>query len=286
MFAPNSDRAAPCLERSCRARDRDWIRAAPARPGFERLEAFFAGHAFDPHRHDTYVVGMTLHGVQAFRYRGASRRCLPGELFVLHPDETHDGHAGTVEGFQYRSVYIEPRLIQEALGVARGPLPFARVPVSRDCRLAAVIRLALDDLDRPLEDLHHDEILVGIADALAAVDSALPRRTLSVRHYRAVATARDFLDAHVGAMVTSSGLEAVTGLSRYALARHFRACLGTSPYRYLVMRRLDWVRALIRTGTPLAEAALATGFADQSHMTRHFKKAYGLSPGRWAKLAA
>jgi AraC-like DNA-binding protein len=77
-------------------------------------------------------------------------------------------------------------------------------------------------------------------------------------------------------------LEGVAGLSRYALARHFRACLGTSPYRYLVMRRLVRARSLIRCGTTLVDAAAACGFADQSHMTRHFKKAYGMSPGRWA----
>ena len=82
-----------------------------------------------------------------------------------------------------------------------------------------------------------------------------------------------------------SELEAVTGLARYALARHFRACLGTSPYRYLVMRRLDRARALIASGSPLCDAALAAGFADQSHLTRHFKRAYGLAPGRWRALA-
>jgi len=86
--------------------------------------------------------------------------------------------------------------------------------------------------------------------------------------------------------VTSAALEAVTGMTRYAVARDFRACLGTSPYRYLVMRRLDRARALIRSGTPLAEAALRCGFADQSHMTRQFKQAYGLSPGRYAVMAA
>jgi AraC-like DNA-binding protein len=68
------------------------------------------------------------------------------------------------------------------------------------------------------------------------------------------------------------------------VARQFRACLGTSPYRYLVMRRLDRVRALVRDGEPLADAAAACGFADQSHMTRHFKRAYGLTPGRWAAM--
>jgi AraC-like DNA-binding protein len=47
------------------------------------------------------------------------------------------------------------------------------------------------------------------------------------------------------------------------------------------MRRLDRARSLIRRGTPLAEAAAASGFADQAHMTRHFRKTYGVSPARW-----
>ena len=68
----------------------------------ERIEAFFSGVGFDPHRHDTYAIGTTLAGVQAFRYRGAARRSLPGQVFVLHPDETHDGRAGTAQGFRYR----------------------------------------------------------------------------------------------------------------------------------------------------------------------------------------
>jgi AraC-like DNA-binding protein len=50
------------------------------------------------------------------------------------------------------------------------------------------------------------------------------------------------------------------------------------------MRRLDRARALIRGGAALVEVALSCGFADQSHMTRNFKKAYGISPGRWATL--
>jgi AraC-like DNA-binding protein len=161
-----------------------------------------------------------------------------------------------------------------------------RDAVSNDRRLAAAIMPALDDLEVALEDLHRDQIVLDLADALAAVDSSVARRALSARHLRAVNVAREFLDAAVQKAVTSVEMEAVTGISRYALARHFRACLGTSPYRYLVMRRLDRARSLIRKGAPLADAAFSCGFADQSHMTRHFKKAYGLSPGRWAAIAA
>jgi quercetin dioxygenase-like cupin family protein len=110
-----NERAAERLERSCGAAAADWIRTAPSSRGFERIEAFFAGHAFDPHRHDTYAIGFTLHGVQSFRYRGAAEHSVPGQVFVLHPDETHDGHAGTSGGFRYKILYVEPRAIHDAL---------------------------------------------------------------------------------------------------------------------------------------------------------------------------
>lgn len=265
------------LERSC-----DWMRSAPSAEGIERIEAFFKGHGFDPHRHDTYAIGYTMAGVQAFRYRGAAQASLAGQVFVLHPDETHDGRAGTETGFRYRILYVAPRLVRAALGPA--PLPFVRAAVSQDRRLAAAIVPALADLDAPLEELQREEVILEIAEALAAADPSVARPALSARHLRAVDRARDFLDAEQGA--TSAALERVTGIDRYALARHFRACLGTSPYRYQVLRRLDRARALIRGGAPLAEAALRCGFADQSHMTRQFRRAYGVSPGRFAALAS
>ena len=97
---------------------------------------------------------------------------------------------------------------------------------------------------------------------------------------------RAFLAANVGRNVHSEELEAVSGLSRFALARQFRICFGTSPYRYVVMRRLDLARQLMLAGTGLAEAAVSIGFADQSHMARQFKRAYGITPGRWLHAVA
>lgn len=282
MASHMDDPAHRGLERSCG----DWIRSAPREPGLERVEAYFSGHAYDPHRHDTYAIGYTMGGVQSFHYRGSAESSLAGQVFVLHPDETHDGHAGTPEGFHYRILYAEPGAIRDALGGSRRALPFVRDTVSNNRRIVAAIAPALRDFDRPLEDLQRDQVIVNLADALAAADPSLLPKRLSARHWQAVGRARDLLDARLATGVASAELEAATGLTRYALARHFRACLGTSPYRYLVMRRLDRARALIRQGTPLANAAIASGFADQSHMTRHFHQAYGLAPGRWAAISA
>lgn len=179
---------------------------------------------------------------------------------------------------------MELGAIHDALGEERCPLPFVRDVVSNDRRLAAAITPAFDDFNLPLEDLHRDQIILNLADALAAADPSAPRRKVSARHWRAVGLAKDLIEANVEGGVTSAELEAATGLTRYDVARHFRACLGTSPYRYLIMRRLDLARSLIRQGMPLVEAALSSGFADQSHMTRQFKKVYGISPGRWAAI--
>jgi AraC-like DNA-binding protein len=87
-------------------------------------------------------------------------------------------------------------------------------------------------------------------------------------------------------VVHSTELEAITGLTRYDLARQFRLMFGTSPYRYLLMRRLELARQQIHAGRPLADVAGETGFADQAHFTRAFKAAFGLTPARYRTLRA
>ena len=72
----------------------DWVRAQGPIDGIELLRARFSGPAFARHRHDTYAIGVTETGVQTFDYRGRVERSCPGEVFVLHPDEMHDGRAG------------------------------------------------------------------------------------------------------------------------------------------------------------------------------------------------
>ena len=93
-----------------------------------------------------------------------------------------------------------------------------------------------------------------------------------------------FLDAEKTRVVRSAELEAVTGLTRYDLARQFRLVCGTSPYHYLLMRRLDAARQQLTGLRPLGQLARGAGFADQAHFTRMFKAAFGLTPAQYRAL--
>lgn len=258
----------------------DWLHRAPHTSGLERIEAYFSGHGYDLHRHDTYAIGRTLAGVQSFQYRGEWRHSLPGGTMVLHPDEVHDGEAGTDDGFKYRMMYIEPALIQQMLGGK--PLPFIKTGLSNDPRLYAATNVLLQSLDCPLDPLEEQDALFDLANALSAV-SGVPTTRQSF-DYLAAERAREFMHSALDRTVTLDELAEHSGRDRWGLSRDFRLLFGTSPYRYLTMRRLDLVRSLLIQGQPLVNAALIAGFTDQSHMTRQFSKTYGLSPARWLKM--
>jgi AraC-like DNA-binding protein len=261
----------------------DFITTDDPCPGLQRLRAGFFGHAYDPHRHETYAIGVTECGFQAFRYRGADCVSTTGLTIVLHPDEVHDGHAVAPEGFVYRMLYVDAGLVADALedGAA---LPFVPDAVGDDPVLAAALDEAFDGFPESLTTLAGATIVPGIADGLCR--RAGQRVTLRPARYYGTRLdrAREALDAASDLAVSAEDLEATTGIDRYSLARAFRARFATSPHRYLVGRRLRCAKEAIAAGLPLAEAAAAAGFADQSHMTRHFKARFGLTPGRYAQL--
>jgi AraC-like DNA-binding protein len=273
---------------------RDRIESAPQAGGVSLLRAWFAGHAYARHRHDTYAICVTDRGLQGFDYRGAARLSAPGEVVVLHPDEPHDGRAAAPEGFGYRIVYVAPEKIAAAARALCGtavPLPFLRDPIlTRRVQASAALARALGDafqgFPAALEPLAIDALVESVARGLVAADPSIRHRRRRIAFDRAaLERSRAFLDAEKTRVVSSAELEAIAGLDRYALARQFRAAYGTSPYRYLLLRRLDWVQRGILGGRSLADLAIEAGFADQAHLSRMFKAAFGLSPARFRAAA-
>jgi AraC-like DNA-binding protein len=261
----------------------DSIRFGPSAHGVERAEVHLSTRGFDQHRHDSYGIGITTAGVQVFRYRGSRRVCLPGQLHILHPDETHDGGPGTEDGFSYRILYISPELVRGAIGGRS--LPFVADPVQEPTPDVRPIASLLADMDEPIDELSSAEIAVGVADGLLSLSGRPDRRRATI-DLRAVELVRDYLAAHAREQTPASILEEIAGIDRFTIARHFRWAFGTSPDRYRTLRRLELAQAAIASGQSLVQVAAEAGFADQSHMTRQFKRTYGLTPTRWRDLTA
>ena len=286
MSIENTRSGGEGLERSCKGAVAGWLASSTPVEGVELFRASLTGEVYQKHRHDTYAVGVTDRGVQVFDYRGSARVSTRGQVVVLYPDEAHDGRAGTADGFGYRIIYIEPAYLSEALRAVRGrpyPLPFVSEPVSANTRLS---RAVAEAFRTSLESLSVDSLIVELAEGLMSAErggrpAASPRVDVS-----AVERARRFLDAERTRVVHSSELEPITGLTRYDLARQFRIMLGTSPHRYLLMRRLAFARDRIHQQCPLVDVACEAGFADQAHFTRAFKSAFGLTPARYRALRA
>jgi AraC-like DNA-binding protein len=259
------------------------IRTGQGVCGIERLEVQMRGRGFSLHRHDTYAIGITLSGVQTFWYRGAQRYCLPQQCHILHPDEIHDGSPATETGFRYRIAYLDPSLIQKAL--VGKPLPFVADPIVDLTPAQRGLLWRIWEMNDEIDDLGQAEITVDVADALEMASAAYmrSRRMLPIKSLQRV---RDTIAAAPASPRTAKDLEHLTGLDRWTLARDFRAAFGTSPSRFRTMRQLDQVRRVVKSGVPLAEAALEAGFSDQSHMSRMFKRAFGLTPARWAAATA
>lgn len=100
---------------------------------------------------------------------------------------------------------------------------------------------------------------------------------------RAVDVIRDYLEAHLSDRVTLADLARATGLTAYAVLRGFRRATGIPPHRYLTQLRVRKAGELLRAGHSPVMVASAVGFADQSHLNRHFRRLVGVTPGTFAR---
>lgn len=267
----------------------NWIDLSQdADTGIETLRAHFEGHAYDPHWHDSYLVGVTEQGVQQFNCRRARHQSTPGKVFLLEPGDIHDGDAPTADGFTYRMLYLDPQWLQRELGAVfdhapdNSQLSFAAT-LACDARLAQATSLAF-------ETLHRGELKIVRQTAL----DALLERLTSHLHWRArggqdprlprvAQKARDYLHANAQYDIGLDQLATVTGVDRFRLTRAFKAAYGMAPHAYLVQLRLATARRMLARGEQPATVAMALGFADQSHLGRWFVRAYGLTPALYRK---
>ena len=269
----------------------NWINLAQDQDtGIETLHAHFQGHAhaYDPHWHDTYLIGFTEQGVQRFNSRRSRHDSTPGKVFMLEPGDIHDGDAPSPDGFTYRMLYLQPAWLEHALSGLFGSLPSSGVPgigavLHDDPALARATVFAFNALHQSEVRLVRDAALDGLLECLAHHVLWQHNREADPRAPAVARRARDYLMAHHEQDISLETLARVCDTDRFRLTRAFKAAYGLAPHAWLIQLRLIRGRRLLAAGVAPIDVALQLGFADHSHLGRWFRRAYGISPGAYQR---
>lgn len=253
----------------------------PEVPGVtEVLHAHFTDHAYPAHVHETWTLLLVDTGGVEYALDGRRHDAVPGSVTVLPPDVPHDGQAALTSGFDKRVVYIDDRWLSRGLlgrAVGRPTVPGADLG-------AAVARLHAA-LARPGAELEAESRLALVAEQVGVRLGGAAEPGPSGRSPRVAALVRDRLDAE-DVPPSLEDLATELGVHPTHIVRAFRREYGIAPHQYLTGRRVDRARRMLLAGQSAADVAVAVGFHDQSHLTRHFRRVLGVTPGAFARSAA
>lgn len=263
-------------------------RASIRRPilGLE-LETAFARYRrqnFRPHAHEEYLFGVIEAGVHSVWRRGVRHEAGAGFVVAMAPGEVHHGGAGGPEGWTQRMIRLDAGLLRRGLGAERGAAPLSfRESFHHRPDLARRLIAAHEALHGEGFALRRDAALDAILRIFADLADSAPAAPVAGAEDRRVAAMLEHLRAHVCEDVSLEDLCAVSGLGRRRTLDLFKSRTGLPPHAWHLQLKIRRVQELLRAGLPAALAAQEAGFADQSHMIRHFVALVGATPAVWTR---
>lgn len=259
-----------------------------AHDGLETLAAHYVQQSFKPHAHAEYLIGVITAGVHSVWCRGDWHTVSAGTVMTMRPGDVHYGNAGIEEGWVQRMLYVSEATMAELLadnsGNDRIALPDFNAPKRYDSELADRLERIHKAIHGPKSLLMRDTALVAFADVVTtlASGSSVDHRDVALPDYRA-GRMIDYLHAHVEEDVSLGELSSLAGLGRRQTIDLFKRSTGLPPHAYHIGLKVRRVQTLVREGRSLAVAAAEAGFADQSHMTRHFTAIVGTTPAAYGR---
>jgi AraC-like DNA-binding protein len=259
--------------------------------GVEGLQAVSgrSAHCFPRHTHDDFGIGLVVAGGQISASGRGQVEAGPGNVITVNPGEVHDGAPISGRPRQWHMFYLSPALVDEianGLDVAKAAALEFHHPVIADGEVALKFAAAWQGIvgarmsqASPLAVEAH--ILTCLHGLLGQRHNRQDARLATGR----IARLRAMIDDDVASEHSLRALATEAGLSRFQTLRAFARATGLTPHAYLIERRSQLARRLILEGAGLADAAAASGFADQSHMTRAFRARYGLTPAAAQRAA-
>lgn len=263
----------------------------PLLDNLELLHATYVTHTFAPHMHEGFVIGIVDRGAETFTYRRSSHVAPVGSIVLINPCEMHTGSAATEQGWSYRCLYPSPTLLQRAaselVDCQRG-IPFFSTAVLFDPDLSTQLSILHNTLATTSTTLERESrLLWTFAQVILRHADAYPSQSLRslTKEDGAVTRVRAYIEERYAENISLEQLAQLANLSQFHLLRVFRNTVGLPPHMYLTYVRIRHAKQLLVHHRSLTDVALAVGFADQSHFTKHFKRIVGVPPGIYARQA-
>ncbi|MGW1373847.1 AraC family transcriptional regulator [Streptomyces sp. NPDC002446] len=250
----------------------------PRVPGVvEVFHAHFTEHAYPMHVHDVWTLLIVDDGAVRYDLNRRAHGTPRDTVSLLPPQVPHNGQSATSRGFRKRVLYLDLTQLDETfIG------PAVDGPDLIDTLLRRRVGQLHAALSRPGDELEAESRLALIGERLRG--HLRPRRVACPpQPVRGVAhSLRELLDERLPDGVSLDEAAKLVHAHPTHLVRAFTTAFGIAPHQYLMARRVDRARRLLLDGRSPAEVAAATGFYDQPHLTRHFKRHVGITPGRYA----
>ena len=244
-------------------------------------------HAFPRHVHDVLTLGVFGEGNGTIRVRGGDQRAAAGMLLAIAPNEVHSAEPFRGTGWTYRSICPSATLLAHAFDGSVPGFSFGQ-PVIDDATLAREVGAAHQALSSGPTTFETEVRVVELVRRAvrrhASVRSEAPSGIAPAREI--TARVGGLMEARLAGPLHLADIARECGVSPFQLIRAFHAVFGVPPHAYLMQVRLRRARAMLVRGESITTAAFACGFVDQSHLTRVFKRYYGMTPGAYSRAGA
>ena len=253
------------------------------------IEAYWLQNVLEPfpdHFHDYYLIGFNEKGARELTCGGQKYITTEGDLFTLNPHEPHGCRSYDGKPFSYRGIGVLPDVMRAAMREITGQaiLPRFRERILSQSELACSLRDLHAMIVQEDKEFRKEEIFLMLLGQLLRDNAGETLLPDAYKDESDIGAACAYLEEHSGEPVSLDQLGEVAGLSKYYLLRSFTKQKGISPYRYLETIRIAKARKLLERNVPMIEVALQTGFADQSHFSRFFKRLIGVTPRQYAEI--
>jgi AraC-like DNA-binding protein len=243
---------------------------------------------FTRHVHHKFCIGTVHKGARVVLQGGASALITENVVFAINAGMSHSCRSQSGSGHDYSAICIDTeklRNIASQISEKVQAVPYIRSVILFDAELAAKINEFFSLLWHSGSILQRESLLVSMLSALLmrhGNSPPIPCRTGS--QHGAINRARGFIREHFAENLSLEDLAGVACLSPFHFQRLFVKSTGVSPHQYVMESRIEKAKELLLEGHSIAGAAIDTGFADQSHFTRAFKRIIGIAPGRYLQL--